>query len=51
MTVFSYGDNAAANLRQNAHLRDDAYTFIELFAWWLHRKEVDGALHHGDDEL
>jgi hypothetical protein len=47
---FSCGPSAAANLRQNAHLRGDACTFIELFAWQLHRKAVDGALHHDHDE-
>jgi len=37
-------------IRKDAYLRGYAYTFIELFAPHLHRKEVDSALHHGDDE-
>ena len=38
-------------IRKDAYLRGYAYTFIELFAPHLHRKEVDSALHHCDDEL
>lgn len=37
-------------IRKDAYLRGFAYTFIELFAPHLKRKDVDAVLHQGEEE-